>query len=323
MNRVGVKTIFDVLSANKYDCSMFYSSSADYTGFRDFLNNRDIDEMYDADTMPGERKTPSVSWGLHEDETLRAIQNRIKQYAAERQKFFLTYIPAAPHNPFDGTPARFRKHQKENFNDFTPLYLNELLYMDWVIASICDQLKESGLLENTLVVITSDHGEMLGANGGPIGHGWAVNPELTNIPLIIMDPAHPQFRLNSSIGSQVDLLPTIAKRLGISLPQDQLYQGKPLKEEETNRAIYLNSFREYGIIEGSRMTCGERGVSRSNDALELFPLTNRITSSVLSDAGSKSNQVPAIEAFDNFQENFLRNYAHYCEMMHAEKRTDF
>ncbi len=314
-HRVPVKSIFEVLHENGYRSSLFYSSFFDYTGFRDFLKGRGIDEMYDADTMPGAQKSRRVSWGLHEDETLGAIQNRIRQYAAEGDKFFLTYIPAAPHNPFDGAPARFRKHRKEYLNDFTPAYLNELLHMDWVIASICDQLKESGLLTNTLVVITSDHGELLGANGGPIGHGWAVDPEMANIPLIIMDPSSPGFRINPGIGSHVDLLPTIAKRLGISLPQGQLYQGRSMRDGHTNRVIYLSSFQQYGIIEGTQMLCGERGVSRLNDALNIHPLTNRLGNSVLSQIEEEGDRVRRIQMFDSFQENFLRNYSYYCEML--------
>jgi len=55
-------------------------------------------------------------------------------------------------------------------------------------------LKADGLLDKTIIVITADHGEMLGVKGGPIGHGWVVTPELANIPLIIMDPDHPGYR---------------------------------------------------------------------------------------------------------------------------------
>src|SRR5262249_52328804 len=155
------KSIFEVLNENGYSCSLFDSSFLDYTGFRDFLNQRGIDEMYDADSMPGQRTTPPVSWGLREVETLGAMQAQIKKYAAEQKRFFLTSPPAAPHYPYDSTPARFNTFKPARFGDYTPLYLNALVYMDWVISSIVGQLQESGLLEHTLVIITNDHGEML------------------------------------------------------------------------------------------------------------------------------------------------------------------
>ena len=218
MQRVNVKSLFEVFHDNGYTSSLFYSSFLDYTGFRDFLKNRGIDELYDADTMPGQRKTERVSWGLREEETLGAIRNQIKKYAGGNQRFFLTYVPAAPHYPYDCVPEAFRQFKPSAVGDYTPLYLNELLYMDWVMASIVDQLKESGLLDKTLVVITNDHGEMMGANGGSIGHGWAITPELANTPLIIMDPQNPGYHLNYTLGSQIDLLPTLLDLLRISVP---------------------------------------------------------------------------------------------------------
>ena len=88
---------------------MFDSCFLDYSGFRDFLAGHGVDVMYDADAMPGVHGEHSVTWGLREDDTVGAIQSQIRQYATNRQKFFLSYFPVAPHNPFDGTPREFRK----------------------------------------------------------------------------------------------------------------------------------------------------------------------------------------------------------------------
>lgn len=316
--RVPVKSIFETLHDHGYACSMFYSSFFDYTDFRDFLRNRGIDEMYDADTMPGAEKSEKVSWGLQEEDTLNAMRNQIKKCAAANQKFFLTYVPAAPHNPFDGTPRRFQKYKKGEYGDLSPFYLNELLYMDWTISSIVDQLKESGLLDKTLVVITADHGEMLGENGGPVGHGWAMTPELANVPLIIMDPAQPGYRVNDTIGSQVDLMPTILDTLGIPLPGGQLYQGASLYSSSlgTNRTIYLNSFRQYGILEGSRFIRGNRETETAGggDTREMFGVTNDGSHTVFIPAPGTAAPAPAISTFDQFQKNLLRNYSDYTRL---------
>ena len=248
--RVPVNSIFEVLHQNGYTCSLFDSCFFDYSNFRDFLARRDLDAMYDADTMPGPRKIPPVSWGLKEEVTMDAVREQIKKYATQKTKFFLTYTPVAPHNPFDGTPAQFTKFKLDKVGDYTPLYLNELLYMDWNITSILDELKSSGLLDNTLVIITADHGEMLGTDGGPIGHGWAVTPELVNIPLIIMDPNHPGYHLNDRVGSCRPVTLPSWDLLGITMPQDQLYQGRSLyaSPAPVDHKIYLNSTCQYGII---------------------------------------------------------------------------
>ncbi len=318
--RVPVKSVFEVLHQNGYDCSLFYSSFFDYTGFRDFLARRGLDEMYDADTMPGERKTPGVSWGLKEEETAGAIREQIKNYAAQKKKFFLTYVPAAPHNPFDGTPDQFRKYKLVKVGDYTPSYLNELLYMDWVITSILDELKDTGMLDNTLVVITDDHGELLGENEGPIGHGWAVTPELANVPLIIIDPDKRGYHINDTVGSQVDLLPTILDLLGIPVPADQLYQGQSLYSgvAPSKHRIYLNSLQQFGIIKDRQIFCGDRETlsqaGSNNVASSAYTIVNLGARTTFLTNQPPDDFMPNIAEFDAFQNNFLVNYAQYCKM---------
>jgi hypothetical protein len=320
MQRVNVKSLFEVFHDNGYASSLFYSSFVDYTGFRDFLKNRGIDELYDADTMPGPRKTERVSWGLREEETLGAIRNQIKKYAGGNQRFLLTYVPAAPHYPYDCIPEAFRRFERTEVGDYTPLYLNELLYMDWVMASIVDQLKESGLLDKTLVVITDDHGEMLGAKGGSIGHGWVITPELANAPLIIMDPQNPGHHLNYTVGSQIDLLPTLLDLLKIPVPAGQLYEGRSLYAPAVAapRLVYLNSYEQYGVIARSHFVSGDRKADEgggSSSPRTAYAISNQGSQTLFTADPATKERPLLIRPFDDFQENLLRNYSFYCMLV--------
>jgi len=321
LNRVSVKSLFEVLHDTGYSCSLFYSSFLDYTGFRDFLSQREIDDLYDADTMPGRQSATRVAWGLREETTLGAIRDQIKQYAAGGQRFFLTYVPAAPHYPYDNIPDAFRKFNQHEFGDYTPFYLNELLYMDWVIASIVDQLDQSGLLDKTLVIITNDHGEMLGANGGPIGHGWAITPELANTPLIIMDPQNSGYHLNYTIGSQIDLLPTVLDRLRIPIPAGQLYEGRSLDAPPEGNPpwIYLNTYRQYGVIVDHHIFVGDRESDEEPSADSkrgVFAISNLGSKTSFKEDQAAQPPAVSIQRFDRFQENLLRNYSLYCRSIH-------
>jgi glucan phosphoethanolaminetransferase (alkaline phosphatase superfamily) len=315
LERVPVKSIFDVLHENDYRCSLFYSSFLDYTGFRNFLAGRGLDAVYDADTMPGERKTERVAWGLREEEALEAIQKQIKTYASENQRFFLTYVPAAPHYPYEKVPERFHKFKPGAMGDYSPLYYNELLYMDWVLASIVGQLQESGLLDKTVVIITNDHGEMLGEHGGPIGHGFQLSPELVNTPLIIMDPRKKGFRINQTIGSQVDLLPTLLDMLGIPIPNDELYEGRSLARagEGRDRLTYLNSMQDFGVIAGNQLMLGDRERDKGAVTRE-YTIGNAGSKTIFSEEGATFNRNVSIERFDEFQGNLLRNYSLYQQV---------
>ncbi|HLX68935.1 MAG TPA: LTA synthase family protein, partial [Verrucomicrobiae bacterium] len=311
-HHVPVKSLFEVLHEHGYSNSLFYSSYFDYTDFRDFLRGRGIEEMYDADTMPG-KPVAAVAWGLREDETLTAITNKIKEYATTGKKFCLTYVPAAPHNPFDGTPSRFKKFSRGEVDDYTGPYLNEMLFMDSIVTSVVDQLKDSGLLDKTLIVITGDHGEMLGENHTAAGHGWAFTPELGNVPLIVLNPNRRGYRLNYTLGSQVDMLPTVLDVMGIPLPTDQLYQGTSLysASADPRRTIYLNTFQEYGIFQSGFLFCGNR--ERPTDC---YTFTNDEARTIFKvvDGSRDVGSTPTIGPFNLFQENFLRNYSDYCRM---------
>jgi arylsulfatase A-like enzyme len=326
MQRVNVKSLFDVFHDNGYASSLFYSSFLDYTGFRDFLENRGIDELYDADTMPGPRKTERVSWGLREEETLDAIRNQIKRYAVGNQRFFITYVPAAPHYPYDRVPAAFQRFKPGEIGDYTPFYLNELLYMDWVMASIVDQLKDSSVLDKTLVVITNDHGERTGEGGGPIGHGWALTPELANTPLIIIDPQKPGYHLNYTLGSQIDLLPTLLDLLRISVPSDQLYEGRSLygPGAEDQRLVYLNTYEQYGVLAHNRFVSGDRKADVGRAASvpgTMYAISNEGSKTLFNPEPAAAARRVLIRPFDEFQENLLRNYSFYCDSVCRTRQT--
>ena len=327
LNRVPVKSVFEVLGEQGYECSIFYSSYLDYTGFRDFLKNRQISAMYDADTMPGEQGAERVSWGLTEESTARAIRQQLKKYAGSGQRFFLTYVPAAPHYPYDRIPKEFRKFKLSNYGDYSSAYLNELLYMDSIIASIVDELKQSGLLDKTLVLITSDHGEMLGENGGPMGHGWRVTPQLANVPLIILDPEQKKYRVNPVVGSQVDLLPTVLDALGLPAPPGELYQGRSLYSPTSieHRRIYLSSYDEFAVITGQEIRADSRRESTGNQSSHpglVYQISNHGPVTLF----TETNGVPplriSIQRFDDLQETLLRNYAFYRDSFQTIQSTN-
>ena len=320
LHHVDVKSLFEILHENGYSSSLFYSSFFDFTDFGDFLKGRGIDEMYDANNMPGALGAERVSWGLKEETTLGAIRAQIKKYSQEKRPFFLTYVPAAPHYPYDNIPAQFRKFKKEDMRDFTPVYLNELLYMDWVLASIVDQLKESGLLDQTLVLITNDHGEMLGGESGTIGHGWAFTPELANTPLIVMDPQNRGWHINYTIGSQVDFLPTVIDKLNLRLPTGELYEGHSLYRDDSSkdRQIYLNTCQQFGVLHGYEIQVAdhdteEKGSLASNSS--TYIISNDGTKTLFAESPSTAHHPISIRSFDDFQENLLRNYSAYRQSL--------
>ncbi len=94
------------------------------------------------------------------------------------------------------------------------LYDLEVEYSDYVFGNIMEGLQSSGLLENSIIVLVSDHGEELFDHGG-YEHGHSFLPEVSAVPLIVRFPKHE--RAGSTIDSPVnmiDFFTSISSELG-------------------------------------------------------------------------------------------------------------
>jgi arylsulfatase A-like enzyme len=99
------------------------------------------------------------------------------------------------------------------------LYDAEIRGLDRVLGGLFDFLEEEGLARETLIVLTSDHGEEFQEHGGLL-HGRTQYEELLRVPLVLAGPGIPRGRVVDQPVSLVDLLPTILGRLGIAPPPD-------------------------------------------------------------------------------------------------------
>jgi arylsulfatase A-like enzyme len=97
------------------------------------------------------------------------------------------------------------------------LYDAEIRQLDDVVAGFLAFLEEEGLDEDTLIVLTSDHGEEFQEHGGLL-HGRTQYQELLAVPLIVAGPGVPRGVTVDTPVSLVDLLPTVLARLGIPAP---------------------------------------------------------------------------------------------------------
>jgi arylsulfatase A-like enzyme len=99
------------------------------------------------------------------------------------------------------------------------LYDGEIRFVDAELARLFGVLEERGLIEDTLVVITSDHGEELDDHGSMEGHGWTLYDEVTHVPLLLRFPDDRYAgTLASDLVSSVDVAPTILDAVGVAVP---------------------------------------------------------------------------------------------------------
>jgi hypothetical protein len=121
--------------------------------------------------------------------------------------------------------------------------------VDGLIEQVTDQLKQQGLYDKTLILITSDHGEEFNDNGLNFwGHGSNYTKYQVQVPLLIHWPgrdsqAYPQRT------SHMDLSPTLLTEvLGCSNDPKEYSIGRSLFDRSPRPWIYAGSYYNYGIL---------------------------------------------------------------------------
>ena len=128
------------------------------------------------------------------------------------------------------------------------LYDGELQDLDARIGEFLRELESRGVLQDSIVIITSDHGEEFGDHGNH-GHGHTLHEELLHVPwIMVRTQAFPFTSTIETPVAQVDLLPTLASALGIAIPENlpgqNLFpalrrggepEGRPILSEMDNR----------------------------------------------------------------------------------------
>lgn len=175
------------------------------------------------------------------DETTRDAVEWLDNHQDEKSFIFLHYFdPHFTYEPPEPFSSRFKnvprlEHVSMRFKQVLfDGYAGEIAYTDHCIGQVIDKLKQLDLYDSTLIIITSDHGEMLGQHGEGT-HGYFVYQPAIKVPLIFKLPgiSTPQ-RIAGSVGL-VDIVPTVCSMLGIELPtpiqgQDlsPCFRGEPL-----------------------------------------------------------------------------------------------
>ncbi|MCG8461069.1 MAG: sulfatase-like hydrolase/transferase [Holophagales bacterium] len=177
--------------------------------FEDFFGNRVVEKRHlHFDERPaGQVNEPLMSW--LED--------------LDGQPFFAWahyFDPHFPHTP----PAPYNQLYAHD------LYAGEIAYADASLGALLDLLRQRGLYDDTIVVVTADHGEGRGEHNESTHSLLAYNSTL-HVPLIVKPPA--AFLERAPAGSRfstrvglVDIMPSILHWLGLEAPEG--IQGQPL-----------------------------------------------------------------------------------------------
>lgn len=285
-----------ILQANGYTSSFVVTGNHSWGGLR---------TMYDADFLSDgamrERYAVNDDAGIIsvlEQLDLAASQPNflyLHLYSAHdlglRHRQFNQFEPFQPSfNPLASLFADAEDRLRQELNN----YDNGILQADFFIAQIFEQLRNKGLLQNSIVYITSDHGQGFGEHGHH-GHTRFLFEEHTRVPLLIYDSQIDRYQ-NRRYATHIDIAPTILDTLGIEasaeLPGQSLLETAATNRITRHRTTIPNGWKLNLIKRGDLVykhmwegaTYAERGEEMLFEITQDPAEANNLIDSPVSDA---------------------------------------
>lgn len=164
-------------------------------------------------------------------------------------------------------------------------YDGEVLSLDALVGRLWEQLDHRGLLADTLVVVTSDHGESFAERerNRMIGHG-PLYREVLHVPLLLYVPGIEPGMTSSEIVETIDIMPTVLDLVGVARPQN--LDGRSLADGEIahdQRFAFAEAWDDAGLIAVSVIHGDRHLIDWTDGRDELFDL--------VADPGEQSNLI--------------------------------
>jgi len=169
------------------------------------------------------------------------------------------------------------------------LYDAEIRYLDDQIGAFLNALTEREYLENTIVVITADHGDAFGEHGY-YGHPRELDDELLHVPLVVLGKDVPEVVVDTPV-STLDIVPTLLTAGGYEpdgLPGQPLQEAWGPATDEEDQVVFSQAKRE-------------------NEPRRLYRITGRDGNCVC-EVPIESDSVPDLNCEDGNLEDALKEH---------------
>ena len=219
--------------AKIFDYKTFFLSShtLKWYKFNEFYKKEKLDVWWNKDNSG----LPYFNdLGIKDELTIKKLNRTISKFS--NKPFFGVVQLNTTHYPYE-VPEKYKKWN----NSFSGSYDNAVRYQDVIIGDFFKHLKKEGLLENTIVLFASDHGESL-AEHHNIGHVESNYTETISIPLLAYIPdgitsndEKLQLKKNlNRLTSNIDIAPTIVDLLNL--------------EKESKLKTFQSNFTGYSLL---------------------------------------------------------------------------
>lgn len=228
-----------MLKQKGYQSAVLHANDNTFWNRNQMYESLHIDHFLDIEYYDVNEEN-SVGWGLKDKEF---FEQSIKHLQSFEEPFFARFITLTNHFPFKLEPEDRTLEPYDSDSRIFNNYFPTVRYMDEAIEQFFEQLKASGLYENSVIIIMGDH-EAISARHHKAISKFLNKEELTpydmfkwqRVPLFIHIPNHGEGEVVSKIAGQIDIKPTILNMVGIETSLD-IHFGNDLFQEDRKEFI--------------------------------------------------------------------------------------
>lgn len=228
-----------LLSENGYDTATFHTNDVEFWNRKELYKAIGFDKYYDQSFYGDE---DHIAFGSSDEVLFAKTVPELTKLDAKNEPFYAMVMSMSAHHPFRIPEDKYNMKLPERYEG-TLLgdYIRAQNYADFAMGQFLEGLKSSGLWDDSLIVFYGDHQGVpmytLGSKERDmmeelLGHEYGYT-DMFNIPFIMHSPSVDLPEKIDLTGGQIDILPTVANLLGVSV-QNQLHFGEDLLNQQTN-----------------------------------------------------------------------------------------
>ena len=223
------KFIWDIFKEDNYTTGYYSSQDDRWQNMDHYLDYTNLDDVSNSMTDGKTDYGNGLARKDYDHKTADLAVEWLNKTIKKQEPFFLYLNFQATHLP-RSYPPNYEYFKPEN-----PInkYDNSLRYVDLQVGKIIDFIEENNLSNNTIIAITSDHGEDLEKRHGISNHGKSIYEEELIVPALIFLPRR-EPKVKEERVSHIDFVPTLIDLLGYPIPKE--FQGDLMRK---NRPIFL------------------------------------------------------------------------------------
>lgn len=232
-------TLQDLLNSKGYNTISTHPEVPGNWNWAEAHKSFKADKIWDASQFD---QSEVIGLGMSDESYLKQIGDKLKK---EKQPFYTFLVTLTSHGPFEVPEDKQYLNLPEDLNEnMLGAYFQSVRYTDEAIGKFINQLKEEGLLENTVIMLYGDHCGVHkfyedDIKDSPLEGDWWKDNE-KEIPFMIYNPSIKGETISKE-GGQIDFLPTVAYLLGFNRDAfDSTAMGRVLVNTNRN-AIILNN----------------------------------------------------------------------------------